>query len=196
MEMEKCTCIIVEDEIKVASHLNHMISDFTDLEVLQVETNPGKAVEYICKLKPDIVFLDVEMPEKSGFELIDDVRERSVYPAFVLVTAFDHYAIRAVKESSFDYLLKPVDIDELKECIARYKRTREITIAGKDIDLPLSPREKEVLALVVKGLTSKEIAEILFISKTTVETHRQNIRMKTGAKTTAELVALTLRKIP
>ena len=193
--MEKYTCIIVEDEIKVASHLNHLISDFTDLEVLQVETNPTQAVEYICKLKPDIVFLDVEMPEKSGFELIDDVRKRSVFPAFVLVTAFDHYAIKAVKGSSFDYLLKPVDIDELKDCIARYKRTREITIAGKDIDLPINPREKEVLALVVKGMTSKEIGEQLFISKATVETHRQNIRAKTGVKTTAELIALTLKKM-
>jgi len=193
--MEKCTCIIVDDEIKVAERLKHLILDFSDLDVLHVETNPEKAIEYICKLNPDIVFLDIEMPQKSGFEVIDEVKKSEFHPEFIFVTAFEHYAIKAVKESAFDYLMKPVDVDELKECIVRYKRKKWKAIVGSDILLPLNPREKEVLALVVMGLTSKKIAKKLSISKTTVETHRQNIRMKTGTKNTPELVALTLKKI-
>lgn len=193
--MEKCTCIIVDDEIKVADRLKHLILDFTDLDVLHVETNPEKAIEHICKSNPDIVFLDIEMPKKSGFEVIDEVKKSEFHPEFIFVTAFDHYAIKAVKEHAFDYLMKPVDVDELKECIVRYKRKKWKAIVGSDILLPLNPREKEVLALVVMGLTSKEIAKKLSISKTTVETHRQNIRMKTGTKNTPELVALTLKKI-
>ena len=191
--MNKYTCVIVDDEIRVASHLEHMVRDFTDLEVLWVDTNPERVVRHICRLKPDIVFIDVEMPKKSGFEVIEEVRKHKFFPEFIFVTGYDHYAIRAVKESAFDYILKPVDIDELKECIARHVKKREIIVSGSDIDLPLNPREKEVLALIVQGLTSKQIAEKLSISKSTVETHRKNIREKTGAKSTAELIRLVLR---
>ncbi|HLF32869.1 MAG TPA: response regulator transcription factor [Cyclobacteriaceae bacterium] len=186
------TCIIIDDELRAASRLKSLISDFTDLKVLHVETNPGKGIEKVCALNPDIVFLDIEM-QRSGFNVIDTVKSRNVFPAFILVTAYPQYAIKAVKEAVFDYLMKPVDVDELQEAIKRFKKTRKSIITQSDIKLPLNPREKEVLVLLVQGLTSKQIAEKLFISKSTVETHRQNIRAKTGAKTTAELIALVLK---
>jgi two-component system LytT family response regulator/two-component system response regulator LytT len=183
----------VDDEVKVSERMRHLIADFTGLKILAVESNAEKAVHEICRLKPDLVFLDVEMPGLSGFEVIEAVRKRKIFPAFILVTAFDHYGIRAVKESAFDYLLKPVDIDELKQCLERHEKKQRISITGADIDLPLNPREKEVLALIVKGFTSIEIADKLCISKTTVESHRQNIKQKTGVKNTAELIGLVLR---
>jgi DNA-binding NarL/FixJ family response regulator len=193
MQEKKITCFIIDDEKPVADRLNHLVKDFTNLEILGVETDPVNAVSMVAEKTPDIVFLDVEMPEMSGFELIEAIRFKSIFPAFIFVTAFDHYGIKAVKESAFDYLLKPVDIDELKECINRFNKKRNLLIRPEDINLPLNPREKEVVALLIKGLTSKEIAEKLFISKTTVETHRQNIRQKTGAKNIAELVSIVLQ---
>ncbi|MFQ5512781.1 MAG: LytR/AlgR family response regulator transcription factor, partial [Candidatus Krumholzibacteriia bacterium] len=69
---------------------------------------------------PDIVFLDIELPRKTGFELIDEVNGREVYPTFILITAYSQYAIRAIRARAFDYLLKPVLIDELKEAICRF----------------------------------------------------------------------------
>lgn len=190
--MKQYTCIIVDDEAHVAGHLEHLIRNFTDLDVLKVETDPEKAIKQICRLKPEIVILDVEMPKKSGFEVISEVRKNHVHPEFIFVTGYNHYAIKAIKESAFDYILKPVDVDELNECIARFRKKREKIVTASDIDLPLNPREKEVLMLIVKGQTSQEIADKLFISKSTVETHRKNIREKTGAKSMAELIARAL----
>lgn len=194
--MREITCIIVDDEVKVANRMKTLVSKFTDIDVIHVETNAEKAIEKFCFLKPDIIFLDIEMPGKTGFELINETRKRNCNPTFILVTAYDHYAIKAVKESAFDYLMKPVDIDELKECIERYKNSiagkEKVIVKPDNIKLHLSKREKEVLALIISGNTSKEIAEKLFISKTTVDSHRQNILAKTGAKTTAELIALAL----
>jgi len=194
--MKEITCIIVDDEEKVANRMKNLVSKFTDLDVIHVETTAEKAIEKICSLKPDIVFLDIEMPGKTGFELINEIRNRNCNPTYILVTAHDHYAIKAVRESAFDYLMKPVDIDELKECIERYKKSingkEKVIVKPDNIKLNLSKREKEVLALIIKGFTSKEIAVKLFISKTTVDTHRQNILSKTGARTTTELIALVL----
>jgi DNA-binding NarL/FixJ family response regulator len=158
----------------------------------------------------------------SGFDVVHEVRSHNCHPVFIFVTAFNQYAIKAIKDTVFDYILKPIDIDDLKEAIERYKdqlrRTTAFTKASaveRDEGRPLSPRlrrlkgtkwedaglkvilsdrEKEVLKLMMHGKTSKEIADALFISKTTVDTHRRNILEKTGARNSTELISLALEK--
>ncbi|MBL6944949.1 MAG: response regulator, partial [Bacteroidales bacterium] len=71
--------------------------------------------------KDQIVFVDIEISRMSGFEVVKKVREANAFTVFVFVTAFSQYAIKAIKESIFDYVLKPYDIDEIKSCIQKYE---------------------------------------------------------------------------
>ena len=196
--MKNNTCFIVDDELKVAERMKSLVLDFTDLGVVGLETNANRAVDKMCKTRPNIVFLDVEMPGKSGFELIDELRIKGCNLTFVLVTGHDHYTLKAIKEAAFDYLLKPVDIDELKQTIERYKKTIGVSKNLKYnsdwiAQMNISPREEEIINLLVQGKTSQEIAKELFLSKHTVDTHRRNILHKTGAKTTHTLIALAMK---
>ena len=68
-----------------------------------------------------LFFTDVEMPRKSGFDVVKEVKEVDIYPTFIFVTGYDQYAIKAIKNAAFDFLLKPVDVDDLNETIVRFK---------------------------------------------------------------------------
>jgi DNA-binding CsgD family transcriptional regulator len=107
----------------------------------------------------------------------------------ILVTAFQQYTLKALKYEVFDYVMKPIDVDELKETLARLEKYLNSSQAGIDQVMQLlSGREKQVFRLVVDGHTSEEIAACLFISVNTVNTHRRNILKKSGARNTAELL--------
>ncbi len=192
--MAQINCYLVDDQRDVLDRMESLLSHISGINLLGKETLPELAVEEIVKSRPDIVFTDVEMPGMTGFELIEEVRRRKCNPIFIFVTGYNQYAIKAIKNSAFDFLLKPVDIDELKETIARYNlgNTMNKEETSNDIIPGLSEREREVLVLIVQGKTSKIIASELFISKTTVDTHRKNILSKTECKSTPELIKKAL----
>lgn len=189
------TCIIVDDEREALDRLECLLEKFDFVDVLDAKTNAVAAIKTIEEKMPDLVFIDVEMPHKSGFDVIKEVREQDVNPKFIFVTGYDQYAIKAIKNEAYDYLLKPVDIDELKVLLERYIKT---TKEKRKKEIPktltknyrLTPREIEIVELLLQNKTSKEIGEILFISKNTVDTHRRRILEKTEIKSTAELIAL------
>lgn len=191
----KITCIIVDDEKEAIDRLLSLLEKFDFIEVLDTKANADAAVKAIVEQTPELVFVDVEMPRKSGFDVIKEVRVQNANPKFIFVTGYDQYAIKAIKNQAYDYLLKPVDIDELRDALERYikaakeKHKKEIpqTLAKK---YRLTPREIEIVELLMQNKTSKEIGEILFISKNTVDTHRRSILEKTGTKYTAKLVTL------
>lgn len=193
--MEPVSCIIVDDEVEALNRLESLLQKIENVRLIAKESKPESAIESILRYKPDFVFTDVEMPRMTGFDIIKKVRARNVNPTFIFVTGYSTYAIKAIKNAAFDFLVKPIDLDELKETIERFKQTNHIgqshpLIKNRTVTLPkLSEREKEVLKLIIEGNTSNEIAEILFISKSTVDTHRRNIQDKTGTKTAAELAA-------
>lgn len=171
-----------------------MLLKCENISVLSNEGEPEHAIEKVLELKPDIVFIDVEMPRMNGFDVVKAIRDKQFYPTFIFVTAYQQYAIKAIKHAAFDYILKPIDIDELRESIERYLLTR---FPKENItDLPflscLCAREKEILKYVIKGLSSKEIADRLFISKATVDTHRRNILEKTGTSKLSDLIIKAL----
>ncbi len=184
--MEKLTAILVDDEKLALNRLTDLIKLFDHVEVLSKEFNPVSAIESIVKLKPDIVFLDVEMPGMTGFGLIEKVRSRFVFPKFIMVTAFNQYAIKAIKKEAFDFLLKPVDIDDLRDCLERYNQKQNHFPHIENSSL--SEREKEIAKQLCKGKTSQQIAELLFISKHTVDTHRRKILNKLNIESTTELI--------
>jgi DNA-binding NarL/FixJ family response regulator len=191
------TCIIIDDEVLGLDRMKQLLSGFPEIRVLSLEHIPELAIQSILRYRPDVVFLDVEMPRTSGFGIVEEVRSRNCHPEFIFITGFEQYAIKALKEGVFDYILKPVDVDELKAAIGRYKeKIREIKPKDKrqGLGVILSDREKEVLKLMMQGKTSTEIGETLFISKNTVDTHRRNILEKTESRNSTELISKALEK--
>jgi DNA-binding NarL/FixJ family response regulator len=149
-------------------------------------------LDSILKQKPDLLFLDVELEKNiSAFDLIKQLDKSLNRPHIILVTGFSQYSIKAIKNEVFDYLIKPVDIDELKASVNRLTEHLSLktnqTLAKFNM---LSDRESEVLKNVLEGKTSYEIADLLFISINTVHTHRRNILKKTGAGSIIDLLRI------
>lgn len=193
MNSQELKCIIIDDEIEVRNRLESLLLKFDGIKVITKEGVPEIAIKKIQELKPDLVFIDVEMPRMNGFDVVKKVRNTLFEPTFIFVTAYNQYAIKAIKQEAFDFLLKPVDIEELSETLERYRNNDAKnfkTSTNHPVFNCLSEREKDVLKLLLLGLTSKKIAEKLFISKTTVDTHRRNILEKTGMKSTIELFSI------
>ncbi len=117
--------VIIDDENRSVETLKIIIEQFCSTEVVVVGTanSVQEAYPLIQATSPDIVFLDVEMPHGSGFDLL----EKFTKPTFevVFTTGFDHYAVTAIKFSALDYLLKPINIEEVKEAISKAKKRIE-----------------------------------------------------------------------
>lgn len=184
MAKPKIKTIIVDDETRALNRMKILLSNFEEIEVLKLTDNAETAIDYIFKHEPDLVFMDIEMPGKTGLELAEEINKHNLNTKIIFVTAFEHYAITAIKQSVFDYLLKPVNIDELKATIERFKAKLQSN---------LSKREFEIIRLIGKGLNSKAVAEQLFISRHTVDTYRRSILEKTGCKNAAELISYATR---
>lgn len=184
MNNKKITIVVVDDESRALNRMKLILNNFCNIEVLAFIDDAEIAFETIVKLKPHLVFMDIEMPNKSGLELANDINKNNLETKFVFISAHSHYAIKAIKNYAFDYLLKPVNIDDLKATIERFK-TKELS--------NLNNREFEIIRLIGKGLNSKAIGEKLFISRHTVDTYRRTILEKTGCKNAAELISYATR---
>lgn len=111
-------CILIDDEKNSRIVLKNLLSDFCkEVEVIGEAANPEDAYTLISNKKPDLVFLDIQMPTGSGFTLLKKFREISFEVIFI--TGFDQYAINAIKFNALDYLLKPVDIHELQMAVQK-----------------------------------------------------------------------------
>lgn len=137
--------IIIDDEEKGRESLRKLLQVYCkDVEVMAMASNITEAYELILKHKPQLVFLDIEMPGGNGFSLLDKIPGREF--EVIMTTAFEDYAIRAVKHHAFDYLLKPIDIDELVFAVDTVKRT-----LGKN--LPEQVKESDTGSLALQKLT-------------------------------------------
>lgn len=114
--MSKISTIIVDDEINARENLRFLLNDFCcNVNIIAEAANVDNAKQLISNLKPDLVFLDIQMPQKNGFQLLKQFNEINFQVIFV--TAYDNYAIKAFQVAAIDYLLKPIDIDLLKDAI-------------------------------------------------------------------------------
>ncbi len=110
--------IIIDDVEKVALSLKQMVETYCkEVEIVAVANSADQGKEYIEKYKPDFIFLDIQMPGKGGFDLLQSF-ERIDFEV-IFVTAFNEYAIKAIKFGAIDYILKPVDLGELRDAIQR-----------------------------------------------------------------------------
>ncbi|MCB0652582.1 MAG: response regulator transcription factor [Saprospiraceae bacterium] len=140
--MNTLKSVIVEDEISSQNTLKNMLNDFCDgIEVSGIAGTVDESIKLIQKVKPDIVFLDIDLPEKNGFQLLDYFPDASF--EIIFTTAHNQYAIKAFKLSAIDYLLKPIDLEELRLAISK--------VADKKKDI--SSREK--YRLLIENMNNK-----------------------------------------
>jgi len=110
------TCIIVDDEKLARDLLREYLENFPDIELVAECEQGTDAVEKIDSLKPDIVFLDVQMPGMTGFDVLEDIEHE---PYVIFTTAYDQYAIKAFEKNAVDYLLKPLDEERFRTAVNR-----------------------------------------------------------------------------
>jgi two-component system LytT family response regulator len=111
------TAVLIEDEVNARILLSHCLENYCNISIVGAAENVNDGIKIILEKKPNIVFLDISLPDNSGFELI-----RLLQPVnfeVIFVTAHDQYALQAIKLSAVDYLLKPIDIDELKQAVKK-----------------------------------------------------------------------------
>lgn len=151
--------IIVDDETRGRLALRNKIQEHCPtVEVMGEAANGMEAITMINQMNPTLVFLDIEMPRMSGFEMLEKLQEKDFY--LIFTTAYNQYAIKAIRYAAFDYLLKPVDIEELKsavnkvEMIIHQKLKAQIDLLRENLLLP----EKKMKRLAVSTLEG-----ILFI---------------------------------
>jgi two-component system, LytTR family, response regulator len=115
--------ILIDDELTSLQNLNQKLQQFCPtVSVVAAVQKPEEAIALTRQLKPDVLFLDIEMPKMSGFRMLEEL---GTYDAeIIFTTAYNHYAINAMRISAFDYLVKPVSIEELENAVARLSEKR------------------------------------------------------------------------
>lgn len=117
-------CVIVDDEPKAISVLSSLISKISNLDLLASFSDPCEALSQIEDLNPDLLFVDIEMPHKNGFELVDSIRLMGLDPKIIFTTGYDQFAVKAIKQQAFDYLLKPITRSEILDVLSRSKHDK------------------------------------------------------------------------
>jgi two-component system LytT family response regulator len=117
--------LIVDDEPEARELLKFILHEGEGLKVVGMAGNVDDAVKLFKEEQPDLVFLDIHMPGKDGFQFIGMVNEGGFEPGIIFVTAFDNYAIQAIRNSVFDYIMKPVRQEELLDAVERYRKRAE-----------------------------------------------------------------------
>lgn len=185
-------CIIVDDELKSRESLKILLQDFcNDVTVLALCENVNEAMEAIRKHKPDVVFLDIQLQRETGFDLLARIQEINF--EIIFTTAYSEYAIKAFKFSAIDYLLKPIDIEELKRAVSKVEKRKGDTITSRLQELMNNLRssssENYKLALpTANGLIFIRMQDILYCEASSNYT---DITLSDGKKYT---VSRTLRE--
>ncbi len=147
--MEKIRTIIVEDEELARTLLRSYIKDREEIEILCECENGFEGVKAINELKPDLVFLDIQMPKITGFEMLELLDH---HPEIIFCTAYDQFALKAFEFNAADYLLKPFSRDRLLSALEKVKERLEKRVEGDDVVDKITnyPREGHLDRVVVK----------------------------------------------
>jgi two-component system, LytTR family, response regulator len=125
----KLSALVVDDEESARRLMAKLLEETLYFDDIRLAHSVDSALSELNNFGPDLIFLDIKMPGKYGIEFVNDLHFVDGKPGIVFVTAYDQYAIQAIKIQAFDYLLKPVNRKELKECIEKYKTRREEILA-------------------------------------------------------------------
>jgi DNA-binding NarL/FixJ family response regulator len=207
----KMRVLIADDHPVVREGLAAMLSRESDIEVVGEAQNGKVAIEKARELKPDIVLMDLRMPEVDGIEAIRRIKLENPRVKFIVLTTYDNdeYIFKGIEAGARAYLLKDAPRGELFKAIRAVNKGESLiepAIAGKVLDRlaelsrqtqspeTLSERELEVLTLIAKGASNKLIATSLNIGESTVKTHIQNIFHKLNVGDRTEAVTEAIKK--
>ncbi|WP_258104113.1 response regulator transcription factor [Marinoscillum sp. MHG1-6] len=200
--MSKIKILVVDDHQLFREGIISLLSKNEDLEIVGECDSVNGFYDLLKETEPHVVLMDISMPEVNGLEIIKEARSKFENTKFIILTmhAEGQYVVKAVKNGAFGYLIKNSDEDELITAIKQVSAGKkyfnseisQLMIGNMALDeeshKKLSDREMEVLDLVSQGRTTKEIADQLFVSARTVETHRVNMMKKLNVQNTAELI--------
>src|SRR5215475_15337782 len=128
--------VIIDDERLARNELKKLLLDFPEIEVIPEAANAAEGIEKIDSLNPDLIFLDIQMPGKTGFDMLSEL-ERA--PNVIFTTAYDEYALKAFEVNALDYLLKPVEPKRLADAIQKlhFVETKDTVGSGENINRSL-----------------------------------------------------------
>jgi len=159
--------VIVDDEPKAIEGLSWELTNFSqDIEIIKTFSVPEEALAYLNENQPDCLFLDIQMPTMDGFQFLEELDNKNI--AVVFTTAYDEYAIRALKNEALDYLLKPVDSDDLQDTISKIKKFKSRVINSDTLEDILinftSNSNKKKITINTDGkLLFLNIEDIIFV---------------------------------
>lgn len=202
--------LIADDHALVRAGIRALVEKIEDVEVVAEAGNGGEALRLIREMKPDLILLDLTMPDTNGFEVLSEVAKEFSHTRVIVLTAHEagEYAIRALREGAAGYLPKSAASVELQQAIDAVRRGKiyvssqtsektplvygEHIIEGASLT-SLSPRQTEILAFIADGHSTKEIARRLNISVKTVETHRAQLMQRLDIHDVAGLVRFAIK---
>jgi DNA-binding NarL/FixJ family response regulator len=196
---------IVDDHYMVIEGIRSLLQNETDIEWMGHATNAASCRAFINQQTPDVLLMDINLPDANGIDLCKEVKEK--YPSINILglSTFNQQSFieKMLGNGASGYVVKNATQHELMEAIHTVVKGKQYLSfdAGLAMRKPnaesnipiITRREKEILGLIAEGLTNIEIAQQLFISNTTVETHRKNILAKFKAKNIASLIKMAMQ---
>ncbi|HEY0676836.1 MAG TPA: LytTR family DNA-binding domain-containing protein [Chitinophagaceae bacterium] len=158
--------VLIDDDQSNLSSLSEKISNHCkEVQIVDRCDNPEDGIRSIDELKPDLVFLDIEMPQMNGFLMLQQLTHKTF--ELIFVTAYNHYAIKAIRSCALDYLVKPVEIGELKRAVARAEEKRKQPPSSSQLDLLIGHLQKKQIKLLTiptsDGLQFINIENIIYL---------------------------------
>lgn len=189
--------LIVDDHPMVAEGIRAILETYDDLTVVGTLCNGREAIERTAELAPDVILLDLNMPEMNGLAATELLRERHPDIAILVLSMHDapEYVATALRHGAAGYCLKDQSTEEIRRAIDTVVAGERYLSAGLEAALepsadgsePLTSREQTILLMLAQGQSNKQVAGDLDISVRTVETHRKNLKRKLGISSTAGL---------
>jgi two-component system NarL family response regulator len=195
---EPTRILIVDDHPMVAAGIRAILETYEDIAVVGTLSNGREAIEQVAALDPDVILLDLNMPQVNGLTATEIILERRPDTRILILSMHDspEYISTALSHGAMGYVLKDVPTEEVKKAIDTVMAGNRYLCTGASESLrpadglgrePLTSREQTILLELAQGKSNKEVAIALDISVRTVETHRKNIKRKLGIASTAGL---------
>jgi DNA-binding NarL/FixJ family response regulator len=195
---------IIDDHQMITEGIHSLLQDESDIEWMGSARSPDELLSFLRKRQPDILLMDINLPQKSGLDLCKEVKEK--YPAILIIglsTSDQPSVIRKMRENGASgYLLKDASKKEIIEALQQVNKGKEYVNfsvakalkrnAPNNLLPVLTKREKQILELIAEGHTNHEIADALFLNVTTIDSHRKNMLTKFNAKNTAALIKIAV----
>jgi len=195
---------LAEDHTIVRWALREALSKADDIEVVGEAGTAAETLSMVQNVKPDVLLLDITLPDRSGFDVLGDLRSVDTAPLVVVLTWHTEpsYAARAIAAGAHGFVNKAVEPGALLESIRAVSRGEQIVPPGVEQLLAsgdghpasaLTARELQVMEMLSRGMTNREIAEHLDISIKTVDTHRGHVLKKLGLRNNSELTRFAVK---